>query len=85
MVTALHEYPQKLFTFGLVQMQIFESNQLPGMHLVVPQVVANSAEVVRAVVRVETTGQANVSVEIEDAQPRKPVLARCLRGSSSQP
>lgn len=70
MVSSLHEHPQKLFTFGLVQMQVFRSAELPGNHLVVPQVVANSVEVVRAVVRVETTGQANVSVEIETAEPK---------------
>jgi hypothetical protein len=69
MVASLHEHPQKLFTFGLVQMQVFRSLQLPG-YLVVPQIVANSTEVVRAVVRVETTGQASVSVEIESAEPK---------------
>ncbi len=70
MVASLHEHPQKLFTFGLVQMQVFRSDALPGSHLAVPQVVANSTEVVRAVVRVETTGQASVSVEIETAEPK---------------
>lgn len=69
MVASLHEHPQKLFTFGLVQLQLFRSERLPGSHLVVPQIVANSTEVVRAVVRVETTGQASVSVEIETPEP----------------
>jgi hypothetical protein len=69
MVTSLHQHPQKLFTFGLVELQVFKSKSLPGQHLIVPQVVANTTEIVRAVVRVETTGQATVSVEIEEREP----------------
>jgi len=67
MLGALHRHPQMLFTFALVELRIFESIQMPGKKLVIPQVVSNSSEVVRAVVRVHTTGQANVSVELEEA------------------
>lgn len=67
MLGALHRHPQMLFTFALVELRIYESLQMQGKKLVVPQVVANSSEVVRAVVRVQTTGQATVSVELEDA------------------
>lgn len=72
MVTSLHEHPQKLFTFGLVQLQVFKSDSLPGGHLIVPQVIGNTTEIVRAVVRVETTGEATVSVEIENPEPKPP-------------
>lgn len=69
MVASLHEHPQKLFTFGLVELQVFREKSLPGKHLIVPQIVANTTEIVRAVVRVETTGQASVSVEIDEPEP----------------
>jgi hypothetical protein len=69
MLTSLHEHPQKLFTFGLVEMQVFRANAASGSHLIVPQIVANTTEIVRAVVRVETTGNASVSVEIDEPEP----------------
>jgi hypothetical protein len=62
----LHKHPQKLFTFGLIELQIFKCDKFPHEYLIVPQIVANTTEIVRAVVRVETTGTASVSVEIED-------------------
>lgn len=71
MVASLHRHPQKLFTFGLVELQVFTDKNLPGKHLIVPQIVANSTEIVRAVVRVQTTGQASVSVEIEEREPER--------------
>lgn len=71
MLSALHEHPQKLFTFGLVELQIFEHPTMPETKLIVPQIVANSKEVVRAVVRVQTTGQASVSVESEEPESGK--------------
>ena len=71
MVTALQEHPQKFFTFGLVQLQVYTSPRLPGSHLIIPQVVANTTEILRYVVHVETTGQATVSVEIDNREPEK--------------
>lgn len=69
MVNSLHTQPQKLFTFGLVEFQVFKDKSMPGRHLIVPQIVANTTEIVRAVVKVQTTGVASVSVEIEDREP----------------
>ena len=63
---ALHAHPRLQFTFGLVELQVFREPNSDSGRLIVPHVVANSTEVVRAVVRVETTGHADVSVEIED-------------------
>jgi len=45
---------------------VFQDRQEPEKHLIVPRIVANSTEVVRAVVRVETTGEAKVAVTLED-------------------
>jgi len=61
---ALHTQPNLLFTFGLVELQVFENPSSPGGRLIVPQVLAHSTEIVRAVVRIETIGQADVTVEI---------------------
>ncbi len=69
MLTSLHEHPQKLFTFGLIELQVFQESATSSRHLIVPQIVANTTEIVRAVVRVETTGQASVSVEIDEPEP----------------
>jgi hypothetical protein len=66
MLEQLHKHPQLLFTFGLVEIQIFEIPDLLNGRLLIPMLVARTTEVVRAVVRVQTTGQAQVSVEIEE-------------------
>lgn len=69
MLASLHKHPQKLFTFGLLELQVFQDTVVHDRHLIVPQVIANTTEIVRAVVRVETTGQASVSVEIDEPEP----------------
>ncbi|MCL0034965.1 hypothetical protein M1N21_03540 [Dehalococcoidia bacterium] len=63
---ALHTHPRLLFTFGLVELQVFSDPEDPGKRLVVPHVFAHSTEIVRAVVCVVTTGHAEVTVELED-------------------
>lgn len=70
-VGSLHNHPQKLFTFGLVQLQVFEDPHAGGGHLVVPQIVAHTTEIYRYVINVQTTGEATVSVEIENREPEK--------------
>jgi hypothetical protein len=65
MVKMLHRYPQMHFTFALVEMQIYENDFVPG-HLIVPQLVAHTNEIVRAVVRVEGEGDVSVSVSLPD-------------------
>ena len=59
----LHQKPQMLFTFGLVEMHIYEGEGIPG-RLIVPQIVAHTQEIVRAVVEVKVQGEAQVSVTI---------------------
>jgi hypothetical protein len=59
----LHYQPQMLFTFGLVEMQIYESNTIPG-RLIVPHLVARTNEIVRAVVRVENRADVDVLVTL---------------------
>lgn len=73
MLDVLQGHADKRFRFGLVQLQLFTTDRLPGQHLVVPQVIANSKEVVRAVVFVDKTGEVNINVKVdEQVEPRKP-------------
>jgi len=80
LLAALHTRPNLLFTFGLVELQVFAEPGMSDRRLIIPQVVAHSTEIVRAVVRVETSGPADVSVDIEtdDADPDKPKRKRKL-------
>jgi hypothetical protein len=78
MIGQLQRYPQMLFTFGLVEIQIYEDSSLFNGRLLFPMLVAHTTEVVRAVVRVHTTGQAQVSVEIESAAEKSPPGRRTL-------
>lgn len=64
MVDLLQTQPQMLFTFGLVELQVYE-HKPSGGRLIVPQIVAHSLEIVRAVVKVKTEGKAEVSVTME--------------------
>jgi len=74
LLAALHTHPSLLFTFGLVELQVFVDPHESRERLVVPRVLAHSTEIVRAVVRVETSGPADVVVEIpeEDNDPKSP-------------
>ncbi|MBE7504577.1 MAG: hypothetical protein HS113_30645 [Verrucomicrobiales bacterium] len=65
MVECLHEHPQRHFTFGLVELGIYENPAWFEGQVLLPSLVAKTTEIVRAVVRVETTGPASVSVVTE--------------------
>ncbi len=78
----LHTHPQMHFTFGLVELQIYRHSKAPTGKLVIPQVVANTVEIVRATVRVETTGHANVAVAFEPPLDQESISTR--RGQLSE-
>jgi hypothetical protein len=71
LLESLHSHPQLLFTFALVEVQIYDNPTAAGSRIIIPQVIANTVEIVRAVVKVHTTGQATVSVEMEHEQEPK--------------
>jgi hypothetical protein len=64
---ALHSAPGLQFTFALVELQIFEHPAIG--RLVVPQLIARTAEIVRAVVRVDQppTGGATATITADFA------------------
>ena len=62
----LHRQPQMLYKFCLVEVHIFENPDVFDGRILMPMVVANTTEIVRAVVRVQTTGQAQVTVAIDE-------------------
>jgi len=66
MLGILHKQPQMLYTFGLVEIHIYENPALFEGRLLMPMLVAKTTEIVRAVVRVQTSGQAQVSVTLDD-------------------
>lgn len=61
----LHGSPQMLYTFALVEMQIYENPEVMKGRLILPVVVARTTEVVRSIVRVHTEGPATVDVTVE--------------------
>lgn len=76
LLDALHAHPRLQFTFGLVELQIFKDTQESGSTIVVPSVVAKSVEITRAVVHVETSGEANVRVELPSSDSEAQSRAR---------
>jgi len=63
MIDLIHRQPQMLFTFGLIEIQLFKADSLDGI-LAVPQVIAHSNEIERAVVRVEDGGAEGARVTV---------------------
>lgn len=61
----LHRQPQMLYKFCLVEIHIYENPANFDGRLLMPIVVANTTEIVRTLVRVQTTGSAPVSVSVE--------------------
>jgi len=67
MVSFLQSTPQLQFTLALVELQLYRVGSSNDSILVVPQIVARTAEITRAVVRIESTGAApsvNVTVDL---------------------
>jgi hypothetical protein len=69
MVDYLHSQPGARFKFGLVELQVFTDPGADGGRLVVPHVLVNSVEIVRAVVLVDNKGggHTDVSVRVEES------------------
>ncbi len=76
MLGHLHKHPQMLFTFCLVEIHIYENPDLFNGRLLMPMLVAHTTEIVRAVVRVQTTGNAQVTVEMDEPNEDKKTAAR---------
>lgn len=65
MANYLQQTPQLHFTLALVELQIYKIDDgEKSSHLVIPQVVARTREITRAVVRVEGTAIESVKVEV---------------------
>ena len=65
MADYLQQTPQLHFTLALVELQIYKIDDgEKSSHLVIPQVVARTREITRAVVRVEGTAIESVKVEV---------------------
>ncbi len=65
LVAFLQQTPQLHFTLALVELLLYTGPAPPGGYLVIPQVVARTREITRAVVRVEGTHIESVRVEVD--------------------
>lgn len=66
MASFLQSAPQLHFTLALIELQVYEAGGEPGRSLlVVPQVVARTREITRAVVRLEGKAREAVSVDMD--------------------
>lgn len=68
LVGSLHTAPDLLFSFGLIELHIFE-DELFGGRIVLPQVLAQTTEIVRAVVKIEPGATEAVSITLDQEQP----------------
>lgn len=80
LLALIHRFPEMLFTFALVEMQLFKAECMDGI-LVVPRVVAHSTEIIRAVVKVEGGAHATISVSVPE-EPREPTGKRLTLSES---
>lgn len=71
LVAFLQQAPQFHFTLALVELLLYQPPEPAGALLMVPQVVARTREITRAVVRVEGTQIDSVRVEV-DIEPDSP-------------
>lgn len=65
MVDYLNQTPQLHFNLALVELMVFELADHSGDRLVVPQVVARTIEITRAIVKVEGTDIEKITVEVD--------------------
>lgn len=65
MLDVLHTTPDLFFTFGLVELQIFEDGSVES-RIVIPQVIARTTEIVRAVVKLEGDAREKVSISLDE-------------------
>jgi hypothetical protein len=70
MLGSLHNHPQKQFTFGLLELQVFIDPQNEGRLLVIPRLLAKTTEVVRGIIRVENTATGQIAVNVEQQAQR---------------
>jgi len=83
MADYLQQTPQLHFTLALVELQVYELNEENKPLLVIPQIVARTKEITRAVVRVEAKEIQSIRVEVDTeigapeekkAPPRRPPI-----------
>ena len=65
MADYLQQTPQLHFTLALVELQVYELNEENKPLLVIPQIIARTKEITRAVVRVEAKEIQSIRVEVD--------------------
>jgi hypothetical protein len=65
MVEYLSQSPQLYFTLALVELQVFDVDQINNSLLIIPQLVTRTKEITRAIVKVETSQMTDLKITIE--------------------
>lgn len=73
MVDSLHTHPQKQFSFGLLELQVFRDSRLKDKFLVVPRLSLKTTEVIRGIVKIENTVEGGISVNVEQREEKSAV------------
>lgn len=62
-LSQVHQSPEKRFTFGMVELQLYTSSHAEGL-MVIPKVITRTREIIRAVVKVEHPRDVQVTVTL---------------------
>jgi hypothetical protein len=69
-LSQVHQSPEKRFTFGMVELQLYSSSHAEGL-MVIPKVITRTREIIRAVVKVEHPRDVQVTVTLPDERAIK--------------
>ena len=64
-ILEFHRQPQMLYKFSLVEIHIYENPEVLDGRVLMPMIVANTTEIGRTLVQVQTTGSAPVAVSVK--------------------
>ena len=70
MVDSLHTHPQKQFSFGLLELQVFQDAAIEDRLLVLPRLSLKTTEVVRGIIKIENTADGKISVNVEHREEK---------------
>jgi hypothetical protein len=70
MVDSLHTHPQKQFSFGLLELQVFQDAAIENKLLVLPRLSLKTTEVVRGIIKIDNTADGKISVNVEHREEK---------------
>ena len=70
MVNSLHTHPQKQFSFGLLELQVFQDAAIENKLLVLPRLSLKTTEVVRGIIKIDNTADGKIAVNVEHREEK---------------